>query len=412
MNVIEVRLWGQTLGALAWNEETSTADFEYSEEFLKTGIKVNPMAQVTHITRGVKGETYKGLPPFIAESLPDNFGSGLINAYFARKGQHNINVLDKLCYVGEKGMGAMTFHPTSDNETHEIIHLRKIVEQAKLALSGNLNEQPSHAIDEIISVGVSAGGARAKAIIAYNEETGEIKSGIKSYKGFTDLIIKFDGVSDNQRKKPEYGRIEYAYYLMAKAAGINMSKSKLIEEGESAHFITERFDRVCGEKLHMLSLCGMSSLDFRLEGAHSYEQYFSVVRDLLTDSEATQEAIRRCVFNVLSANPDDHTKNVSFLMSKDGLWSLAPAYDMTYSFNQSIPWTHNHQMSVNGKTSNITKEDLIISASKFIKRDKAEAVLNKVIAAINDWHSFADKAGVSEAAAVAIEGNQLSVSAF
>jgi len=406
IDLVEVKLWGATVGALSWDSQRGVALFDYSEDFIGSGINPSPLNDIYGLFEGIKGETFKGLPSFIAESLPDKFGNAIIDSYFANKGVTEMSILDRLCYVGERGMGAFTFHPITVKSIEAPIELNTLVTQARLALSGNLDTAPQDAINEILSVGISAGGARAKAVIAFNKTTGEIKSGIRSYSGFTDYIIKFDGVSESQLGKSQpYGRIEYAYYLMARSSGINMMPSQLFKEDDRAHFLTERFDRVNGEKLHMLSLCGVAGLDFQMQGAHSYEQYFSVVKRLTNDSQAIEQAIKRSFFNILANNPDDHTKNVGFLMSKQGEWSLAPAYDMTYSFNNKIAWTHDHQMSLNGKTRDFTKDDLLTSAMTQISKEKAAKLLTDVRDAISKWSEFAEVAGLDHRSSELIGAN-------
>jgi len=404
IELVEVLLWNKTVGAAALLANGSI-EFNYDDNFISQGLEVAPfLAPLSfNVIKGKSGETYYGLPEFLADSLPDKFGNAIIDAFFAKKGidKFSLTALDKLSYVGNRAMGALTFKPAEqvNNQPvhHDVLEIAGLVEQARHALSGNLDASPEDSLNAILSVGISAGGARAKAVIAYQPLTGEVRSGqVDAPKGFEHWLLKFDGVGEDLALgvSQKYGRIEYAYFLMAKKAGVLMADSQLLKENGRAHFMTKRFDRVGNEKLHMQSLCAMASLDFNLSGAHSYEQYFTTTQNLTNDNSQVEQAILRCFFNIVSRNQDDHTKNLSYLMGKEGQWSLSPAFDVTYAFNPDNKWTRKHQMSLAGKVENFTVEDLIDSASAFITKAKASALLEKVNEAVSLWPEYASEAGL------------------
>lgn len=418
VDIIEVKLWGKTVGAIEWDSHERIANFNYDDEFIISGLEVSPfMAPLgDRIYRGRREEAFDGLPEFIADSLPDKFGNAIITAYFDKKGitAPNMTPLDRLAYIGERAMGALTYHPMIDHKEKkelDAINLSELVSAARRAISGNLNQndkQSEEALNKMLSVGISAGGARAKAVINYNPETGEMKSGqFPANEGYEPWLIKFDGVGkDNALGTSEkYGRIEYAYHLMASDAGINMSQCKLLEENGRAHFMTKRFDRNGKDPLHMQSFCAMKGLDFNMNNLHSYEQYFHTVQTLTEDATQVEQAIKRCFFNVTARNQDDHTKNLSFLMDKKGEWSIAPAFDVTHAFNPNDGWTSAHQMSVNGKFRDISVNDLIASASDFLSHSEAIEILETVLSTVEKWGVYAGEAGLSELNASLIQEN-------
>lgn len=418
VDLIEVRLWGKPVGAIEWDSQERIANFNYDDEFIVSGLEVSPfMAPLgDDVYRGRREEAFGGLPEFIADSLPDKFGNAIITAYFDKKGitAPNMTPLDKLAYIGERAMGALTYHPMIDHkEKRELdaINLSELVSAARRAISGSLSQddrQSEEALNKMLSVGISAGGARAKAVINYNPETGEMKSGqFPADEGYEPWLIKFDGVGkDNALGTSEkYGRIEYAYHLMASDAGIDMSQCKLLEENGRAHFMTKRFDRNGKDSLHMQSFCAMKGLDFNMNNLHSYEQYFHTVQTLAEDASQLEQAIRRCYFNIAARNQDDHTKNLSFLMNKQGEWSIAPAFDVTYAYNPDDGWTSAHQMSVNGKFRDISAADLIAATSDFLSDSEAAEILEEVLNTVEKWMSYADKAGLSEKNASHIQKN-------
>ena len=414
----EVRLWGKTIGAVSLQDGEGVASFEYDAAFAQSGIQVAPI--VMPLSRRVyrfpelSRPTFLGLPGLLADSLPDKFGNALIDAWLASQGRqaNSFNAVERLCYTGERGMGALEFAPAIGPRAKQTTHIEvgKLVELASEVLAHRNDLQTSFAAEgredalrDILRVGTSAGGARAKAVIAWNPETNEVRSGqVKAGTGFEYWLLKFDGVSGNKDKELEdpkgYGLIEYAYYLMALDCGIGISECRLFKENGRSHFMTRRFDRLAtGEKLHMQSLCALAHYDFNMAGAHSYEQALLVMRQLQLPMQAIEQLFRRMVFNIVARNQDDHVKNIAFLMNKAGEWSLSPAFDITYSFNPSGAWTASHQMMMNGKRDHFTLEDFNACArTASIKRGRAAKILAEVQATVAQWPSFAEAAGVPD----------------
>jgi len=408
-----VNIWNQFIGALYWDETTETGSFEFDESFIKKGLDLSPIRMpLEELQRGnrifsfsgLSKQTYHGLPGLLADSLPDKFGNELINAWLARQGRtpESMNPLERLCYIGKRGMGALEFEPASSGATDtaitieidELVRLAKDAINQKKGLAANMDDKDG--LINIIRVGTSAGGARAKAVIAYNEKTEEVRSGqLDVPSGFTHWLIKLDGVTNDKLGDPEgYGRIEFAYYKMAIACGIDMMESKLKEEHGRAHFMTKRFDRVSGnEKLHMQTLCGMAHYDYNQPTTYSYEQAFQVMRDLRLDHADAEQLFRRMVFNVISRNNDDHTKNVSFLMDSSGNWKLSPAYDVTYAFDPSNIWLAQHNLSVNGKRKDISKDD-ILAIAKEISVKRGKDIIKEIAGIVEKWPVFANEAGI------------------
>ncbi len=418
MTVAEVKLWGKEIGAVSWNEEASLANFEYDPAFRQSGIEVAPLtmplSDQIYTFPALPRETFHGLPGLLADSLPDDFGNALINAWLAQMGREpgSFNPVERLCYTGDRGMGALEYAPSEGpSETKaEQIDVGALVKLASKILTNRNNLQGSFAPDDreeslqdILRVGTSAGGARAKAIIAWNPETNEVCSDqIKAGSGFTYWLLKFDGVSGNKDKELEdpagFGLIEYAYYKMALAAGITMKECRLLKENGRSHFMTRRFDRTDhGQKIHMQSFCAMEHYDFKKAGAYSYEQALRTIRKLEMPMDRLEEQFRRMAFNIIGRNQDDHVKNIAFLMNQSGVWSLSPAFDMTYSYNPSGAWTRDHQMSLNGKRDRFDVEDFKACAKNAsMKRGRAEEILKEVQDAVLKWNDFAKEAGVPE----------------
>ena len=408
-----VNLWGETVGAVSWRE-AGYAVFEYDKSFLRKGLDLSPVIMpIDDAMRGdgiyefpsLNKETFKGLPGLLADCLPDKFGNKIIDAWLARHGRdaNSFTSVERLCYTGRRGMGALEFSPALNSKKEESVpvEIAHLVELAQAitteredlnAKMGSDEKENSDALLEIIRVGTSAGGARAKAVIAMDSK-GHIRSGqTKAPKGFSYWLLKFDGVNDIELGASQgYGRIEYAYHLMADAAGIDMSECKLLEEGGRAHFLTKRFDRVRGGKIHMQSLCGMGHYDFNLPGAYGYEQAFAVMRKLkISKIEAVQQ-FRRMIFNVVSRNQDDHTKNIAFLMDKFGKWELSPAFDVTYAHNPKGQWTNNHQMTINGKKDAFTLGDFVRVGESIGLKDSLEIVA-EIVEVVSQWSTYAKKA--------------------
>jgi serine/threonine-protein kinase HipA len=414
--VAEVRLWGRSIGAVSVEDARSAAAFQFTDEFTRSGIQVSPLrmplSDRVYSFPGLARETFHGLPGLLADSLPDRFGNALIDTWLASQGRsaESFNAVERLCYIGSRGMGALEFAPAQGpkSRTSEPLDIAALVQLASDVLSQRSGLRHSMAsadtaetLRDILRVGTSAGGARAKAVIAWNRQTNEVRSGqLAAGDGFDYWILKFDGVSGNRDKELEdptgYGSIEYAYALMAKAAGIDISECRLLEENGRRHFMSRRFDRLSGgEKLHMQSLGALAHFDFNLAGAYSYEQALQVMRALDLPMASIEQQFRRMTFNIVARNQDDHVKNIAFLMDKQGRWSLSPAFDVTYSYNPEGLWTATHQMSMNGKRDDFTLEDFRTCA-KFasMKRGRAEAILDDVIAAVKRWPEFAEQAKV------------------
>ena len=416
MTIAEVRLWGKSIGAVSWDEGAGLAHFEYDPDFVHSGIELAPLtmplSKQIYSFPALAQETFHGLPGLLADSLPDDFGNALINVWLASQGRapENFNSVERLCYTGIRGMGALEYLPSQGPFTGqaESVDVKALVELAskiltkRNALQGSFDpELREDSLQDILRVGTSAGGARAKAIIAWNQKTNEVRSGqVRAGKGFSYWLLKFDGVSGNRDKELEdpagYGLIEHAYSHMAKKAGIDMEESRLLKENGRSHFMTRRFDRTdSGQKIHMQSFCAMEHFDFKKAGAYSYEQALSTIRKLGMPMVSIEEQFRRMAFNIIGRNQDDHVKNIAFLMDKSGNWSLSPAFDMTYSYNPQGDWTSRHQMSLNGKRDNFTIEDFKACAKNAsMKRGRAEEIVRQVQESVLQWKHFAGNSGV------------------
>ena len=423
-----VILWGSDIGAVTWLPDRGLGVFQYTPEFAQSGIELAPMMMPLSNTPyefpSLSRETFKGLPGMLADSLPDKFGNTLINAWLSAQGREpgSFTPVERLCYAGTRGMGALEFRPlineaprtTRKVEIDALVSLANRVLDDRIALEGKLTgEDDVRAIEDILRVGTSAGGARAKAVLAWNPDTGEFRSGqAPAEQGFSQWLMKFDGVRGNSDKEladPQgFGRIEYAYHLMAKAAGIDMEECRLHKEGGRAHFMTRRFDRTAdGGKLHMQSLGALMHFDFNIAGAYAYEQALQTIKRLGLPMHDVEQQVRRAFLNVLARNQDDHVKNIAFLMNRNGVWRLSPAFDVAYSYNPTGDWTSQHQMSLNGKRDKFDTDDLITFASVGgIKRTKAKTILDDISAAVADWRAFAEKAGMPEVDTARIERTQ------
>jgi len=418
MNIAKVRLWGKTIGAVFVPEGQQAAHFEYDKAFQNSGIEIAPLtmplADRVYTFPNLSYATFHGLPGLLADSLPDRFGNALIDAWLATQGRTpgSFTPIERLCYTGTRGMGALEYAPVKGPHARKAksISIDHLVSLASEVLS-NRNDldtrfgtdpEQQDALRDILRVGTSAGGARAKAVIAWNPHTNEVRSGqVETDPDFEHWLLKFDGVSGNKDKELEdprgFGVIEYAYYLMAEKAGITMSTCRLLDENDRRHFMTKRFDRTDnGKKLHMLSLGAMYHFDYNIAGVNSYEQALQTIKRLELGPEALEEQFRRMVFNIVARNQDDHVKNIAFLMDRTGRWSLAPAFDMTYSYQPDGAWTGTHQMTVNGKRDNFTLDDLRqCAATVSMKRGRAATILQEVTKVVSQWPQFAQQAGLS-----------------
>lgn len=411
VDIARVILYGKPMGTVRWDKNRNIAQFEYADGFVGSGIEPSPILMPVRAGRvysfsDTGGETFKGLPGLIADSLPDTYGRALFDRWLALTGRRCGNVVETLCFLGKRCMGALEFEPAMDAPYGRDvrIELDSLVEVASEALAekeefgANLEVDKKAAIAEIVRLGTSAGGQRAKAIIAYNDTTGEVRSGqIDAPDGFDYYLIKLDGVTAEAgfRDTQNFGRLEYSFSRLVKNCGIEMSECRLIEENGRAHFLTKRFDRFDGGKIHMQTLCGIAHYDYRMPRYFSYEQAFNIMRALRLPYSQAQEMFRRMVFNVVVRNQDDHTKNISFLMDKTGKWRLSPAYDMGYAYNPGGGWTSQHQMSINGKFDNITRDDLMEFAKRNNIKD-AGLIIDMVIECASRWPTVARECEVPE----------------
>lgn len=411
VDVAKVKMFGMNVGSFSWDYAYNVARFEYDAQFVGKGIEPAPLMMPVRLGRiysfgNLNREVFNGLPGMLADALPDTYGRALLDKWLSLTGRTTANPVETLCFLGKRCMGALEFEPAIGlvSDSNHIFEIDSLVEVAKEALSNkeafetNLEADKKAAIAEILRLGTSAGGQRAKAIIAYNKKTGEVRSGqVDAPKGFEHYLIKLDGVSGNAgfKETENFGRLEYSFSIIAKKCGIAMTDCSIIEENGRAHFLTKRFDRKQGEKMHMQTLCGIAHYDFHLQRAYSYEQAFNVMRRLRLPYAQAEEMFRRMVFNVVIRNQDDHTKNISFLMDKNGKWNLSPAYDIGFAYNPNGAWTNTHQMSINGKYDNITRQDLLAcAATNNIKN--ASDIINQVCQAVSEWPRIAKTCDVPQ----------------
>ncbi len=409
MIAAEVYLWGTRIGYVVQDNISSIPMFSYDKNFLKSQIELSPitmpLSEQIYSFPNLNNETFHSLPGLLADSLPDKFGTNLLERYLAEQGRsiNDISSVERLLYIGSRGMGALEYRPAKEYEKikDDTVNIDELVKLAADILQKRKNihiKENSDTMKQIIKVGTSAGGAKAKAVIAWNKKTGDIRSGqVETGSGYEYWIIKFDGTSveDTKADKRCYTRIEYAYYLMAKAAGIDMSECSIYKESGRFHFMTKRFDRIkeTGEKIHMLSLGAIAHFDFNSPGSTSYEQAANVMYKLKLNQDEIEQLFMRMVFNVMARNQDDHVKNISFLMNRKGEWSLAPAYDITYAYIPNSIWTGKHQMSINGKTENLTKQDIIDCGRHMnISNMRIKNIIEKVETAIINWDKYAHRA--------------------
>ena len=409
--ILKATLWGKNVAAVSWDKDKEYTVIEFYESFIQNGYDIAPLTMpFDDLERGErifsfpthKNKTFKGLPGLLADSLPDDYGNTVIDEWFAsQRLSVTINPIDRLCYIGKRGMGAIEFEPAIDQfndssvlEIEQLTHLAKQVLNQRESFAAKLQEGDKNYMD-IMRVGTSAGGAKPKAIIAYNDLTREVRSGqVKAPKGFSYWLLKFDGIENAKIKDNPMGIgcIEYAYYLMAIESGINMTECRLFHEGNYSHFMTKRFDRSeDGDKLHTQTFCAIAHYD--RDERYSYEQLFTIMRKLYLPYDDMEQMYRRMVFNILARNHDDHTKNHSFIMDKSGEWSLAPAYDLCFSYSPSGKWTNQHQLSVNGKRDNFTKNDLLVVSRKADIRN-AESIITQISEVVSQWGKYAYTANV------------------
>jgi len=417
-NDARVVLWGSVIGAVTWLENREVGVFQYAPDFLHSGIQLAPLmmplGEFPYEFPALARNTFKGLPGLVADSLPDKYGNAIIDEWLASRGRTaaSFHPVERLCYVGSRGMGALEFQPTTigpptSKRTVEVASLVDLANQIldeRARLGGVFSDDDGReAINDILRVGTSAGGARAKAILAWNQETNELRSGqVDAGAGFEYWLMKFDGItssSDTEVATPKgYGKIEYAYHLMAVQAGIKMTTCRLHHEGGRSHFMTKRFDRSAnGGKWHMQSLGAIAHYDYKQPASYSYEQAIQVIRRMGLPRKDMDQQVLRAIFNVVGHNCDDHVKNIAFLMNRRGEWRLSPAFDISYAWNPSGEWTSRHQMSVNGKRDGFKREDLLaLAKAADIKKARAEQMVQRVIEAVRRWPDFAGEAGIND----------------
>lgn len=422
VQVAKVTLWDTLVGAVAWNESKGCADFEYDPHFLDKRWNIAPLLMPTTGAQGkifsfpaLNRDTYRGLPGLLADSLPDRFGNAVLDAWLAREGRDPLSIspIERLCYTGKRGMGALEYEPALERqlagssavEVEHLAELARAVLDERKRFESDLSGKGLH---EILRVGTSAGGARAKAVIAFNPTTGKVRSGqIDRLAGFEYWLIKFDGVSGTGLGDPRgFGKVEYAYHLMAKRCGIEMMPCRLHHENGRSHFMTKRFDRIGSQKLHLQTLCAVAHFDYNDPTLYSYEQAFQTMRSLMLPYTDAEQLYRRMVFNVVARNQDDHTKNFSFLMDETGRWRLAPAYDIAYAFDPANRWLAVHQLSVNGKRADINRQDLLTVAHNMNIKKPAD-IIDEVVGAVAAWPEFAKEAIVSRNRIAAIAKTHL-----
>lgn len=418
-----VKIWGHRVGAIAWDSQTGSGSFEFDPAFVNLNLNLSPLKmpvgksqqRIFSFPELRQSQTFKGLPGLLADVLPDKYGNALINAWLLQhnRSANSLNPVEVLCFIGERGMGALEFEPiiqktpgrSSSLEISSLVEVSEQILSGRKDFSAKLDAPDEKALFDILKIGTSAGGARAKALIAFNPKTKEVRSGqADAPKGFSHWIIKFDGVSDRQfGASSGYGRVEMAYYLMAKDAGITMTDCELLKENGRAHFMTRRFDRLeNNEKVHMQSFCAMQHFDFNDITLYSYEQLFETMRALRLTYPEAEQMYTRMVFNVMARNCDDHTKNFAFIMEKDGTWKLSPAFDVCHAYRPGSDWVSQHSLSINGKRKDITKEDLIIVAKKMNVK-KAETIISKISAVLHQWNSYTLKVNMDQQLSEAIQ---------
>lgn len=442
-NLAEIKLWGKLVGALVYDPASQISTFEYSPDWIQRGVEIAPIhmplprrSSRKYQFPNLNPATYHGLPALFADALPDDFGNAVINAWLAKNGRDSASFtsLERLLYIGSRGVGALEFEPalSKTSTPNQQLELDALIQMAQNILDqrGSVNkslQRDDNAMSALFQVGTSAGGARAKALVAINKDRTELRSGqVDAPAGFEHYLLKFDGVEEHKTDSevfgdPQgFGRMEYAYYLMAKDAGINISHSELLIDGKRAHFITQRFERGSGDsdnvdnvdnnrnhKKHYISLCALDHADYKQPGAYSYEQLLSMARQLRLPREDAIEIYRRMVFNVITRNHDDHTKNTGFILdSPKAIWRLSPAFDLAYSYKKDSPWVNAHQMSLNGKRDNFSRDDLFAVAGLIGNfKKESQQIFNEVMEVAKNWQNYAEQTGVFEVLAQEIKGN-------
>ncbi|RBO82862.1 type II toxin-antitoxin system HipA family toxin [Marinomonas aquiplantarum] len=431
MEVINIKYHGDEVGALSFDTDKGLGSFEYAPSFIKKGIELSPikmpLAKRIYSFPALSYDTFKGLPGLIADSLPDDFGNAVLNAWVASQGRspNDITPLQRLQYTGKRGMGALEYAPAKKFRSlnaSQSIEIKTLIAIAQDILDSrshfeielNQNEQEDReAMLSLLSVGMSAGGARPKAVLAFNDEFTQVRSGQTDVpNSFTHYLMKFDGISEHNKQQETfgdplgYGAMEYVYYLMATKCGINMMPSRLLHEGNRRHFITQRFDRIKNQKRHIQTLNGIAHVDYKKPGSFSYAELFGIARQLKLAAPEAEQLLRRMVFNIIARNHDDHSKNFAFSLADDK-WSLAPAYDLAYSYKPGSKWVNSHWMSLNGKRDDFSRADFysLEKLSPLFSKRKIDSIIDETIEQISCWHQLATEWEVPNTLIKEINGN-------
>jgi serine/threonine-protein kinase HipA len=424
MDVVSVKYREDDVGAVSFNTETGIGSFEFEPRFIETGIELSPikmpLSRKIYSFPEIDDAAFKGLPGMIADSLPDDFGNVVMNAWIASQGKSTADItpLQRLQYTGKRGMGALTYHPATQRknlnasqhvEIESLVSIAQEILDKREQFSVTLNAQgqeDKEALMALMSVGMSAGGSRPKAVLAFNDDFSRVRSGqTDAPEGFTHFIMKFDGVSEHNKDKETfgdpmgYGAMEYVYHLIAKACGIDMMPCRLLNEGNRRHFITRRFDRNGNKKRHVQTLNGLAHVSYKKVGSYSYAELFSIARELNLSPDDAMQIFKRMVFNVVGRNHDDHSKNFGFMLDDQHQWKLTPAYDLAYSYKPESPWENNHWMRLNGKQDNFTREDFYSfrKLSPIFTKRKIDRVIEETTAHFSTWKSLAAEHGVPPA---------------
>ncbi len=432
MDVASVRYKEHDVGAVSFNSETGVGSFEFEPRFIDTGIELSPikmpLSRKIYSFPELDPAAFHGLPGMIADSLPDDFGNAVLNGWVASQGKSpdDITPIERLKYTGKRGMGALTYHPAAreknlnasqDIEIPSLIFIAQEIVDKRENFSldlGSRGREDKEAMRALLSVGVSAGGARPKAVLAFNHDFSQVRSGQTDVpKGFTHHIMKFDGVSEHRKDKETfgdplgYGAMEYVYHLMATASGIEMMPCRLLDEGRRRHFITRRFDREGNTKHHIQTLNGLAHVSYKQVGSYSYAELLATARELRLRADEAMQIFRRMVFNIVARNHDDHSKNVSFMLDDRNQWKLAPAYDLAYSYKPQSRWVNSHWMKLNGKQDNFSREDFytFTKLSPLFSKKKIDQIIDEITEHVSKWKKLAAEHSVPEPLIESIEGN-------
>ncbi|PSV00740.1 type II toxin-antitoxin system HipA family toxin [Photobacterium kishitanii] len=414
---IEIKYNELAVGAASYDTDTQQSAFEYEKSFINSGLELSPLmmplAKKIYTFPNIDPATFKGLSGLLADSLPDDFGNSILNAWVARSGRSpsSITPLERLQYTGERGMGALTYSPptkTSEFSKSKEIEISSLVSVAQDILNErqdfgvDLNpngHEDKEAMKALMSVGMSAGGARPKAVLAFNNDFTQVRSGQAEVPdGFSHYLMKFDGVSEHNKNEETfgdplgYGAMEYCYYLLAnEMCGIDMMPTTLLNEGNRRHFVTQRFDRIGNKRIHVQTLNAMAHVSYKRAGEYSYEELFGIARQLKLKATDAEQLFKRMVFNIIARNHDDHSKNFGFMMDNHGKWSLSPAYDIAYSYKPDSKWVAQHWMSLNGKRDNFTREDFhgLRSLSPIFTKQMIDNTIDETIEHVSQWKKIA-----------------------